>query len=206
MPQNILPERGDIWLADLDPTRGREQAGRRPVLIVSVGAFNESKAGLVVVIPLTSTARGIPWHVAVVPPDGGLKNTRISCAKPSAASAGNACSSAGARYLWRFARKSRIGCVSCWACRGASRQQAARYFRGLIASVGLMPADRQDAGQNGQDARAPRIQLNPAAARRVGGVGAPPRKPWTIGRIPCKFTLPLFPGRFPARAGFTFLP
>ena len=75
MPQNILPERGDIWLADLDPTRGREQAGRRPVLIVSVAAFNQSKAGLAVVIPLTSTARGIPWHVCVTPPDGGLKNT-----------------------------------------------------------------------------------------------------------------------------------
>jgi mRNA interferase MazF len=75
MPQKILPQRGEIWLADLDPTRGREQAGRRPVLVVSVGAFNESKAGLAVVIPLTSTARGIPWHVAVVPPEGGLKNS-----------------------------------------------------------------------------------------------------------------------------------
>jgi mRNA interferase MazF len=75
MPQNLLPEHGDIWLADLDPTRGREQAGRRPVLIVSVGAFNQSKAGLVLVIPLTSTPRGIPWHVQIVPPDGGVKNT-----------------------------------------------------------------------------------------------------------------------------------
>jgi mRNA interferase MazF len=75
MPQKILPERGDIWLADLGPTQGREQAGRRPVLIVSVGAFNQSKAGLAVVIPLTSTLRGIRWHVSVVPPDGGLKNT-----------------------------------------------------------------------------------------------------------------------------------
>jgi mRNA interferase MazF len=75
MPQNLFPERGEIWLADLDPTRGREQAGRRPVFIVSVGAFNQSKADLVLVIPLTSTARGIPWHVPIVPPDGGVKNT-----------------------------------------------------------------------------------------------------------------------------------
>ena len=75
MPQNLLPERGEIWLADLDPTRGREQAGRRPVLIVSVGAFNQSKAELVLVIPLTSTPRGIPWHVQIVPPDGGVKST-----------------------------------------------------------------------------------------------------------------------------------
>ena len=74
MPQKILPERGDVWLADLDLTRGREQAGRHPVLVVSVHAFNQSKAGLVVVIPLTSTPRGIRWHVGVAPPDGGLKN------------------------------------------------------------------------------------------------------------------------------------
>jgi mRNA interferase MazF len=74
MPQKILPTRGDIWLADLDPTRGREQAGRRPVLILSVDAFNQSKAELVVIVPLTSTARGIPWHVGIIPPDGGVKN------------------------------------------------------------------------------------------------------------------------------------
>jgi mRNA interferase MazF len=75
MAQKILPERGDVWLADLDPVRGREQAGRRPVLIVSVGAFNQSKAALAVVIPITSTSRGIPWHVCASPPDGGLKAT-----------------------------------------------------------------------------------------------------------------------------------
>jgi mRNA interferase MazF len=33
-----------------------------------------SKAGLVVVIPITSTLRAIPWHVVVQPPDGGLVN------------------------------------------------------------------------------------------------------------------------------------
>ncbi len=74
MPQKILPNRGEIWLADLDPTRGREQAGRRPVLVVSVSAFNQSKAGLVVIVPVTSTARGIPWHVNVTPPAGGVRN------------------------------------------------------------------------------------------------------------------------------------
>jgi mRNA interferase MazF len=74
MPPLATPQRGEIWLADLDPTRGREQAGRRPVAIVSVGAFNQSKADLVVVLPLTSTRRDIPWHVAIEPPDGGVKN------------------------------------------------------------------------------------------------------------------------------------
>jgi mRNA interferase MazF len=30
------PSRGDIWLIDLNPTRGREQSGTRPCLVVSV--------------------------------------------------------------------------------------------------------------------------------------------------------------------------
>lgn len=74
MAARPLPERGDIWLADLNPVRGHEQAGRRPVLVVSVGPFNKSKAGLVVVVPVTSTLRSIPWHVVLQPPEGGLAN------------------------------------------------------------------------------------------------------------------------------------
>ena len=66
--------RGDIWLADLNPVRGHEQAGRRPVLVVSVDAFNQSRAALVVIIPITSTLRPIPFHVVVQPPEGGLTN------------------------------------------------------------------------------------------------------------------------------------
>jgi mRNA interferase MazF len=67
------PQRGDIWLADLNPTRGREQAGQRPVLIFSVDKFNQGPADLVVVLPITSTIRPIPLHVTVQPPEGGLK-------------------------------------------------------------------------------------------------------------------------------------
>jgi mRNA interferase MazF len=68
------PARGEVWLADLNPVRGHEQAGRRPVLVVSEDLFNQGPAGLAVVLPLTSTIRGIPSHVPVVPPEGGLKN------------------------------------------------------------------------------------------------------------------------------------
>lgn len=66
--------RSEIWLADLNPVRGHEQAGRRPVLVVSVDAFNQSRADIVVVIPITSTLRPIPFHVVVQPPEGGLTN------------------------------------------------------------------------------------------------------------------------------------
>lgn len=66
--------RSEIWLADLNPVRGHEQAGRRPVLVVSVDAFNQSRADIVVVIPITSTLRPIPFHVVVQPPEGSLTN------------------------------------------------------------------------------------------------------------------------------------
>jgi len=67
------PLRGEVWLADLDPTRGHEQAGRRPVLIVSEDVFNSGPADVVVVVPITSAIRGVPSHVVVTPPEGGLR-------------------------------------------------------------------------------------------------------------------------------------
>ena len=75
------PFRGEIWNADLDPTRGREQAGKRPVLIVSTDRFNEGPAELVVIVPITSKGKGIPWHVPVkAGSDAGLtKDSFIMC-------------------------------------------------------------------------------------------------------------------------------
>ena len=63
---------GDIWYGDLDPTLGHEQAGERPVLVLSSTVFNRSPAGLVVILPITTRLRGIPWHVNILPPEGGL--------------------------------------------------------------------------------------------------------------------------------------
>ena len=67
--------RGAVWLADLSPTRGSEQAGRRPVVILSTGIFNQGAASLVIVCPLTTRDRGIRTHVRIEAPDGGLKET-----------------------------------------------------------------------------------------------------------------------------------
>jgi len=67
------PSRGDIWLADLNPITGREQAGMRPCLVVSVDLFNQSPAELVIVVPLTTRARGIRTHVPLEPPEGGVR-------------------------------------------------------------------------------------------------------------------------------------
>lgn len=67
------PVRGDIWLVNLNPTRGREQAGHRPCLIVSVDLFNQGPAELIVALPITTRNKNIPFHVEIAPPEGGLK-------------------------------------------------------------------------------------------------------------------------------------
>ena len=45
--------RGDIRWADLSPTRGQEQAGRRPVLIISHDVFND-RSGTVIAMAISS--------------------------------------------------------------------------------------------------------------------------------------------------------
>jgi mRNA interferase MazF len=67
-----VPGAGDLVWTDFDPTRGREQAGRRPALVVSSAAFSEN-TGLAVVCPITSRVRPFPTSVVLPPglPIGG---------------------------------------------------------------------------------------------------------------------------------------
>ena len=60
------PDAGDLIWTEFDPTRGREQAGRRPALVVSSAEFTEN-TGLAVVCPITSRVRPFPTSV-VLPP------------------------------------------------------------------------------------------------------------------------------------------
>ena len=69
--------RGEVWHGDLSPIRGHEQAGSRPLLVISDDLFNRGPAGVVVVIPLTSRIRRVPLHVTVEPPEGGLRTTSV---------------------------------------------------------------------------------------------------------------------------------
>ncbi len=46
-----FPERGDIWHIDLDPTKGGEQQGTRPVVVISPLSFN--RLGLMLACPVT---------------------------------------------------------------------------------------------------------------------------------------------------------
>ena len=58
--------RGDIWWAELNPVRGREQAGTRPVLIISHNVFNE-RSGTVIALAITSQqpAAGFPLTLEI---------------------------------------------------------------------------------------------------------------------------------------------
>jgi mRNA interferase MazF len=58
--------RGDIRWADLNPVRGREQAGLRPVLVISHDIFNE-RSGTVIAVALTSQPQkaGFPLTIEV---------------------------------------------------------------------------------------------------------------------------------------------
>lgn len=56
--------RGEIRWADLDPVRGREQAGRRPVLILSEDVFN-ARSGTVIAVALTSQPQRAPFPLAL---------------------------------------------------------------------------------------------------------------------------------------------
>lgn len=68
------PERGDVYWADPDPTRGSEQAKARPFAIVSVDQLNRSPIGLSLAVPLTRTDFKNALHLAISPPEGGLRD------------------------------------------------------------------------------------------------------------------------------------
>ena len=78
--QNLEPARGEVYEADLDPVMGREQGGRRPILVISIDPMNRSAAGLAIGVPLTTTDWSNELHVRLDPPEGGL--TRVSYAMP----------------------------------------------------------------------------------------------------------------------------
>lgn len=59
-----VPELGTLGWLVFDPQAGREQAGRRPAIVLSHTRYNE-KTGLAVFCPITSKAKGYPFELAV---------------------------------------------------------------------------------------------------------------------------------------------
>jgi mRNA interferase MazF len=68
-----------MWLVDFGESVGREQSGRRPAVIVSADPLNESRAGVVIAVPVTTAHRRLPSHIEIDPGDLGLEE--ISYAK-----------------------------------------------------------------------------------------------------------------------------
>src|ERR1700726_1763005 len=65
MVGRYIPGAGDIIWIDFDPQAGREQAKRRPALVLTEQSYNRA-SGLVVVCPLTSTRKPYPFALPVV--------------------------------------------------------------------------------------------------------------------------------------------
>ncbi|HEV2282681.1 MAG TPA: type II toxin-antitoxin system PemK/MazF family toxin [bacterium] len=75
--------RGDVYDARLDPTDGPEQAGRRPVVIVSRNAIT-THMPIVSVVPVTNCRadrRLYPSQVLLRAPEGGLTADSIALAE-----------------------------------------------------------------------------------------------------------------------------
>ena len=68
----MTARRGEIWLVDFGEPIGTEQSGRRPAFVVSDDELNDGPSGLVIVIPITSTHRGLPSHIELDRADTGL--------------------------------------------------------------------------------------------------------------------------------------
>ena len=64
---------GEVWFVELDPTRGREQAGRRPAVVISVDELGTGPSELAIVVPLTTRASENPIRVRIDPPQGGVR-------------------------------------------------------------------------------------------------------------------------------------
>jgi len=88
-----MPARGEVWFANLDPTRGTEQAGTRPVILFQADAVNEITS-TVLCIPLTTNLRraALPTCLLIRRTEGGLTDDSValclrlkaeSCSRPA---------------------------------------------------------------------------------------------------------------------------
>lgn len=60
------PSKGDLWLVDLNPIKGQEQAGIRPVVIISGNAMNQYFS-LVLICPLSTRIKNFLGNVVIEP-------------------------------------------------------------------------------------------------------------------------------------------
>jgi len=83
IPALPKPVRGDVFSARLDPAEGGEQAGTRPVVVVTRDSIN-ANSPVVVIIPLTDAAhvkRLYPSHAHLLKGTGGLRMDSVAKAE-----------------------------------------------------------------------------------------------------------------------------
>ncbi len=68
--------RGMVAWAELDPVRGREQAGHRPALVIASDLYLEQADTLAIILPATTNDRGWPNHVL-------LRGSNLTLAQPT---------------------------------------------------------------------------------------------------------------------------
>ena len=64
MVKEYIPKQGDIIFTNFDPQIGKEQAGARPALVISISTYNQ-KAKLLVCCPITSQIKNYPFEVVL---------------------------------------------------------------------------------------------------------------------------------------------
>lgn len=61
MVEKYIPKQGDVVMIDLNPTKGHEQKGYRPAVVLSKNVFNEN-TNMIIVCPVTSNDKYFPTH------------------------------------------------------------------------------------------------------------------------------------------------
>lgn len=72
-------KRGEIWLANLDPSQGSEQAGTRPIIVFQ-NDFISQFSTTTIVIPLTTNQRraSLPVCIPIQQGEGGLSKDSVA--------------------------------------------------------------------------------------------------------------------------------
>ena len=76
-----IPDRGDVVWIDLNPVAGHEQAGRRPVVVLSPSRYND-RTGLMLACPITNHIKGYVFEVAIpadLPIKGAVLSDQVRC-------------------------------------------------------------------------------------------------------------------------------
>lgn len=64
MVSRYVPDMGDLIWVDFDPTKGSEQAGHRPAVVLSPFMYN-NKTGMCLCVPYTTQSKGYPFEVVL---------------------------------------------------------------------------------------------------------------------------------------------